>query len=229
VLDIRVDSVSKTYRLGTAEVQAVRDLTMALPGGDFVCLAGPSGAGKSTLLNLIGGLEKPDQGHVSAGDKDLTSLDSEGLAMYRRHSVGFVFQAFRLLPALTAFENVVMPLVPMAGSEKEKREKAMASLERVNIAHRAQHLPGELSGGEQQRVAVARAIVNHPDLIIADEPTGELDRANGQRIMELLRELNQQGSATVLLASHDPDVVAAARRVVTMVDGQIASEETKEG
>jgi putative ABC transport system ATP-binding protein len=117
----------------------------------------------------------------------------------------------------------------MAGSETEKREKAMASLERVNIAHRAQHLPGELSGGEQQRVAVARAIVNHPDLIIADEPTGELDRANGQRIMELLRELNQQGSATVLLASHDPDVVAAARRVVTMVDGQIASEETKEG
>jgi len=228
-LDIRVDSVSKTYRLGAAEVQAVRELTMALPAGDFVCLAGPSGAGKSTLLNLIGGLEKPDQGRVLAGDKDLTSLNSEGLAMYRRHSVGFVFQAFRLLPALTAFENVVMPLVPMVGSEKEKREKATAALERVNIAHRAQHLPGELSGGEQQRVAVARAIVNNPDLIIADEPTGELDRANGQRIMQLLRELNQQGLATVLLASHDPEVIAAARRVVTMVDGQIASEETKEG
>lgn len=228
-MDIRVDSVSKTYRLGAAEVQAVRELTMALPAGDFVCLAGPSGAGKSTLLNLIGGLEKPDQGRVLAGDKDLTSLNSEGLAMYRRHSVGFVFQAFRLLPALTAFENVVMPLVPMVGSEKEKREKATAALERVNIAHRAQHLPGELSGGEQQRVAVARAIVNNPDLIIADEPTGELDRANGQRIMQLLRELNQQGLATVLLASHDPEVIAAARRVVTMVDGQIASEETKEG
>ncbi len=228
-MDIRTDSVSKTYRLGSEEVQAVREVTMDLPEGDFVCLSGPSGAGKSTLLNLVGGIEKPDHGRVLAGDKDLTVLDSEGLAMYRRHSVGFIFQSFRLLPALTALENVIMPLVPLPGPEKGKREKAMAALERVNIAHRANHLPAELSGGEQQRVAVARAIVNDPGIIIADEPTGELDRQNGQRIMELLRELNEKESTTVLLASHDPDVVAAARRVVQMVDGQIASEEKKEG
>jgi putative ABC transport system ATP-binding protein len=228
-LEIRTDAVSKTYHLGIEEVRAVREVTLGLPTGDFVCLSGPSGAGKSTLLNLIGGLEQPDQGRVFAGDKDLTVLGSEGLAMFRRHSVGFIFQSFRLLSALTAMENVIMPLVPLPGPEKEKREKAMAALARVNIEHRANHLPGELSGGEQQRVAVARAIVNNPDIIIADEPTGELDRQNGQRIMELLRELNEKGSTTVLMASHDPDVVAAARRVVQMVDGRIASEEKKEG
>jgi putative ABC transport system ATP-binding protein len=227
-LQIRTESVSKSYRLGTVEVHAVNGVTLDLAGGEFVCLSGPSGSGKSTLLNLIGGLEKPDEGRVIAGDDDLTTLSSEDLAMYRRHSVGFIFQAFRLLPALTAYENVMMPLVPVPGSDQEKRAKVEAALERVNINHRAQHLPGELSGGEQQRVAIARAIVNSPTIIIADEPTGELDRVNGQRIMELLRELNQQGSATVLMASHDPDVVAAARRIVTLVDGQIASDETKE-
>jgi len=228
-LDIRIDSVSKTYRLGDGQVHAVRDASLELPAGGFVALSGPSGGGKSTLLGLIGGLERPDAGHIWAGDRDLTTLGSEDLAMYRRHSVGFVFQAFRLLPALTAFENVMMPLVPLAHSDEDKRRKAVAALERTNIAHRGDHLPGELSGGEQQRVAIARAIVNEPGLIIADEPTGELDSENGQRIMALLRELNSDGATTILLASHDTEVVSAANRVLSMVDGQIQSAETKEG
>jgi putative ABC transport system ATP-binding protein len=228
-VDIRVESVSKTYRLGDGEVRAVRDVSLDLPAGEFLSLSGPSGAGKSTLLGLIGGLERPDEGHVWAGESDLAALGSEDLAMYRRHSVGFVFQAFRLLPALTAFENVMMPLVPLPAPEGEKRDKVMAALERANIAHRADHLPGELSGGEQQRVAIARAIVNEPDLVLADEPTGELDRDNGRRIMELLRDLNSDGTTTVLLASHDPEVVEAARRIVKLVDGHIQPDDTKDG
>ncbi len=228
-MEIRLESVHKTYRLGDNQVRAIRDVSLDLPPGDFVALSGPSGAGKSTLLGLIGGLERPDEGHVWAGDRDLATLGSEDLAMYRRHNVGFVFQAFRLLPALTAFENVMMPVVPLAGSDREKRDKARAAMERTNIDHRADHLPGELSGGEQQRVAIARAIVNGPDLIIADEPTGELDRDNGQRIMELLHALNSNGETTVLLASHDPEAVSAAERIVTLVDGQIETEQTEEG
>ncbi len=225
-MHIRVESASKTYRLGDGEVRAIREVSLELPPGDFTALSGPSGAGKSTLLGLIGGLERPDEGHVWAGDRDLAVLGSEELAMYRRHSVGFVFQAFQLLPALTALENVMVPLVPLPGAESAKRDKVMAALERVNIAHRADHLPGELSGGEQQRVAIARAIVNEPDLVIADEPTGELDRDNGRRIMALLGELNSDGTTSILLASHDPDVVSAARRIVKLVDGQIQSEDT---
>jgi putative ABC transport system ATP-binding protein len=228
-LDIRVESISKSYQKSAVKVQALNDLSLILPSGDFVALSGPSGAGKSTLLGLIGGLERPDSGRVLAGEQDLTALDSEGLAMYRRHSVGFIFQSFRLLPALTAAENAMLPLVPLDESDAAKRQKVEEALARVNIAHRAGHLPGELSGGEQQRVAIARAIVNDPDVILADEPTGELDRRNGQLIMELLRQLNQNGAATIVVASHDPEVVEAARRQVRMEDGRIVAEETQEG
>jgi putative ABC transport system ATP-binding protein len=227
-LEIRAEHVSKSYRLGQVEVEAIRDVSLVLPAGDFVALSGPSGAGKSTLLGIVGGLERPDEGKVFAGDQDLTALDSEGLAMYRRHSVGFIFQSFRLLPALTALENAMIPLVPLAESDEAKRKKTEEALARVNIAHRANHLPGELSGGEQQRVAIARAIVNQPDVILADEPTGELDRKNGELIMALLCDLNENGSATIVVASHDPDVVGAARRQVKLEDGRIIAEETQE-
>jgi len=227
-LDIRVDHVAKSYKLGQVEVNALQDVDLTLASGDFASIAGPSGAGKSTLLGIIGGLEKPDRGRVLAGDQDLTALDSEGLAMYRRHSVGFIFQSFRLLPALTAFENVMIPLVPLAETDAAKQKQVAEALDRVNIAHRANHLPGELSGGEQQRVAIARAIVNRPGLILADEPTGELDRRNGELIMQLLRDLNESGSATIVVASHDPDVVGAARRQLVMEDGRIIGQETQE-
>ena len=228
-MHIRIDHVAKSYRLGQVAVAALQDVSLDLPAGEFVSLSGPSGAGKSTLLGIIGGLEKPDAGKVLAGDQDLTALDSEGLAMYRRHSVGFIFQSFRLLPALTALENVMIPLVPLVESDEAKQQQVIEALDRVNIAHRANHLPGELSGGEQQRVAIARAIVNGPDVILADEPTGELDRKNGELIMQLLRDLNESGSATIVVASHDPDVVGAARRQVQMEDGLIVSEQTQEG
>ena len=227
-MDIRIEHVAKSYRLGQVDVAALRDVSLDLPAGDFVSLSGPSGAGKSTLLGVVGGLEKPDTGKVFAGEQDLTALDSEGLAMYRRHSVGFIFQSFRLLPALTALENVMVPLVPLDESEAAKQQQVVEALERVNIAHRANHLPGELSGGEQQRVAIARAIVNRPDVILADEPTGELDRKNGELIMQLLRELNQAGSATIIVASHDPDVVGAARRQVKLEDGCVVGQTTQE-
>jgi len=227
-LDIRVDHVAKSYKLGQVEVNALQDVDLTLASGDFASIAGPSGAGKSTLLGIIGGLEKPDRGRVLAGDQDLTALDSEGLAMYRRHSVGFIFQSFRLLPALTAFENVMIPLVPLAETDAAKQKQVAEALDRVNIAHRANHLPGELSGGEQQRVAIARAIVNRPGLILADEPTGELDRRNGELIMQLLRDLNESGSATIVVAIHDPDVVGAARRQLVMEDGRIIGQETQE-
>jgi len=228
-LDIRVEGVSKSFRLGATQVQALSDVSLLLAAGDFVSLSGPSGAGKSTLLGIVGGLEKPDQGKVYAGEQDLTALDSEGLAMYRRHSVGFIFQAFRLLPALTAYENVMVPLVPLDETDEAKRKQVAEALDRVNIAHRAAHLPGELSGGEQQRVAVARAIVNAPDVVLADEPTGELDRQNGELIMELLCRLNQDDTTTIVVASHDPEVVQAARRTLKMQDGRIVSEDHQEG
>jgi putative ABC transport system ATP-binding protein len=228
-LDIRVEHVAKSYRLGQVDVAALQDVSLELAAGDFVSLSGPSGAGKSTLLGIIGGLEKPDAGRLLAGDQDLTALDSEGLAMYRRHSVGFIFQSFRLLPALTALENVMIPLVPLAESDEAKQNQVADALARVNVAHRANHLPGELSGGEQQRVAIARAIVNAPDVILADEPTGELDRRNGELIMQLLRELNESGSATIVVASHDPEVVGAARRQVQLEDGRVIAETTQEG
>ncbi|MBM3499801.1 MAG: ABC transporter ATP-binding protein [Armatimonadetes bacterium] len=223
-LDIHIEHVAKSYRLGQVDVIALQDVTLQLPAGDFVSLSGPSGAGKSTLLGIIGGLERPDAGKILAGEQDLTALDSEGLAMYRRHSVGFIFQSFRLLPALTALENVMIPLVPLVESDEAKQKQVIEALDRVNIAHRAGHLPGELSGGEQQRVAIARAIVNGPNVILADEPTGELDRRNGELIMQLLRELNQSGAATIVVASHDPDVVGAARRQVKMEDGRVVAE-----
>ena len=228
-MDIRVEGVSKSFRLGATQVQALSDVSLLLAAGDFVSLSGPSGAGKSTLLGIVGGLEKPDQGKVYAGEQDLTALDSEGLAMYRRHSVGFIFQAFRLLPALTAYENVMVPLVPLDETDEAKRKQVAEALDRVNIAHRAAHLPGELSGGEQQRVAVARAIVNAPDVVLADEPTGELDRQNGELIMELLCRLNQDDTTTIVVASHDPEVVQAARRTLKMQDGRIVSEDHQEG
>jgi ABC-type lipoprotein export system ATPase subunit len=227
-LDIRIEHVAKSYRLGKVDVVALRDVNLELPAGDFVSLSGPSGAGKSTLLGIVGGLERPDAGRVLAGDQDLTALDSEGLAMYRRHSVGFIFQSFRLLPALTALENVMIPLVPLAESDEAKQKQVVEALDRVNIAHRANHLPGELSGGEQQRVAIARAIVNEPDVILADEPTGELDRKNGELIMQLLRDLNESGSATIIIASHDPEVFGAARRQVKLEDGRVVAETTQE-
>jgi putative ABC transport system ATP-binding protein len=215
---VTVTSLSKIYRPGPTQVAAFEDLSFTLPDGELTGLRGASGSGKSTLLNILGGLDRPTSGSVTVDDYALQELSDDQLTLYRRQTVGFVFQAANLIPALTVFENIMLPLVPIPLPHSEKDQRVQAALEQVNIAHRSHHLPGELSGGEQQRAAVARAIVNQPSLILADEPTGELDADNAARIMELLTGLNAAGR-TVIIASHDDAVIGATRRVLHLRDG----------
>jgi len=217
---IHVHLLSKIYHRGAQEIVALSEISFTLAPGELVGLSGPSGAGKSTLLNILGGLDKPSSGAVYVNDQPLHTLHEEELTLYRRHTVGFVFQAAHLIPALTVRENVMLPLVPLALPLPEKEARVRWALEQANIAHRAEHLPGELSGGEQQRAAVARAIVNQPALILADEPTGELDMENATRIMEILAGFAQQG-CTVVVASHDPDVIAITDRVLRLENGML--------
>lgn len=213
---------AKTPQPQEGMLQALAEVSFSIRLGEFVGLSGPSGAGKSTLLNILGGLDRPTCGQVIVGGKDLNTLDDTELALYRRQTVGFVFQAANLLPALTVFENVMLPLVPIRMGEDEKIARVESALDEANIAHRASHLPGELSGGEQQRAAVARAVVNDPQLILADEPTGELDAANAARILELLKRLNNEGR-TVIIASHDAASIEITDRVLRLEEGVLVS------
>jgi putative ABC transport system ATP-binding protein len=215
--------LSKVYMAGTREVMALSEVSFELPRGALVGLSGPSGSGKSTLLNVLGGLDRPTSGSVTVDGQALAGLSDDDLTLYRRNTVGFVFQAANLVPALTVTENVMLTLIPLRLSEAEKEERVQAALEQVNIAHRADHLPGELSGGEQQRTAVARAIVNQPTLILADEPTGELDADNAARIMELLTGFTDQGR-TIVVASHDPDVIGVMDRVLRLENGALLDD-----
>ena len=212
---ISASQVTRSYERAGGSVKALSELSFSVAQGQLVGLVGHSGAGKSTLLNILGGLDRPTSGRVIVGGTDLGSLGDEALALYRRQTVGFVFQSSRLTPALTVFENVMLPLIPMALAEAEKVARVEAAMDEVNIAHRASHLPGELSGGEQQRAAVARAIVNKPQLILADEPTGELDAENAARIIELLLRLHNEGR-TVIVASHDAGTIGAMERVLRL-------------
>ena len=223
-MEIRVRDLQKTFSRGADQIGALRGISFDVPPGEFLALSGPSGSGKSTLLHILGGLEGTDGGQVLVDDQDLAALGPEALAMYRRHRVGFVFQAFQLMTALTALENVMLPMVPLQGTEEEKQVRAEAVMDAVNIRHRAHHLPGELSGGEQQRVAVARAIVNDPELILADEPTGELDHDNGQLILALLEKLSATDGRMVIVASHDPEVTGRTRRVLRLRDGELLED-----
>ncbi len=224
---ITAHNVTRAYRRSSSEVAALGGVSLSISEGEFVGIVGHSGAGKSTLLNIIGGLDRPSEGSVTVGGTDLGSLDETGLAIYRRETVGFVFQDANLVPALTVFENVMLPLVPLRGESAEKTERVEAALEDVNIGHRASHLPGELSGGEQQRVAVARAVVNDPRLILADEPTGELDSENAGRILTLLERLNDRGR-TVIIASHDASSIAVTRRIIHLREGELVETPSDE-
>lgn len=217
---ISVNQVTRTYQRASGNVEALAEVSFTVRQGELIGLVGQSGAGKSTLLNILGGLDRPTSGHVVVGGTNLGELDEAGLALYRRQTVGFVFQNASLIAALTVFENVMLPLVPMVLSEGEKVSRVERALDEVNIAHRASHLPGELSGGEQQRAAVARAIVNDPRLILADEPTGELDAENASRVMELLRNLNDEGR-TVIVASHDAATIDQTERIIRLRDGAL--------
>jgi putative ABC transport system ATP-binding protein len=217
---IRLEDVGRRHRIDRdREIRALDGVTLAVDAGASVAVSGPSGSGKSTLLQLLGALDRPDSGRVVVHGRDLGALSRRALAEYRR-TVGFVFQRFNLLPALTALDNVLAPVLPYGPDD----ERAAALLAAVGLAGREDALPSRLSGGEQQRVAIARALVNSPRLILADEPTGNLDSRTGREIVDLLLELQAQGEITIVLATHDPQVAARCERVVRLIDGRVADD-----
>lgn len=220
---ITLEGITKVYRTGEVEVAALKGISLHIPEGEFVAIMGPSGSGKSTLMNLIGCLDQPSSGRYILDGYDVSALTDDQLAWIRNRKIGFVFQSYNLIPRASAVHNVEMPLI-YAGDNVQRRERAMAALESVGLLERAGHLPSELSGGQQQRVAVARALVTDPAILLADEPTGNLDSESSIEIMKLLRDLNQQGR-TIVLITHEPDIAAFAQRVVRVRDGVIVSDE----
>lgn len=213
--------------MGNAIIRAVDGINLRIPPGEFVSLLGASGSGKSSLLNLLAGLDSPTSGSVVAGDRDLARLSREELAKYRRHTIGMVFQSFNLIPSMTVLENVELPL-RFAEVERAKRGALAASaLEKVGLVGRLQHRPVELSGGEQQRVALARALINQPGILLADEPTGNLDSHTGTEVMELLRQLNRSLQMTVVLVTHERDLAERyAGRLISLADGKVVADQT---
>ena len=220
---IELDQVNKSYRKNAEEVRALVDVTVRVEAGEFVAVVGPSGSGKSTLMNVVGLLDRPDSGTFRLDGGDVASFTADELARLRNEKIGFVFQTFHLLPKTTALENVELPLIYC--SRADISGLGARALEQVGLTDRAKHLSGELSGGEQQRVAIARALVNEPELILADEPTGNLDTQAGLEVLAIFQELNRQGK-TVVLVTHDAAVAAMASRVVEIVDGRIVTDRT---
>lgn len=221
---LSLENVVKRYVGGETPVEAVCGITMVLERGDFVALMGPSGCGKSTLLHLCGAMDRPSEGSLTITGTDIRELSDDQLTRIRRERLGFVFQFFNLLPTLTVGENIELPLLlagaPAGGSEQRARELA----ERVGLGHRLRHYPAQLSGGEMQRAAIARAVIHQPALLIADEPTGNLDSANGANVLSLLRELNRELGLTVLMATHSSETAAIAGRLLMMRDGRLTSD-----
>jgi len=222
---ITLEGITKVYRAGEVDVPALKGISLHIPEGEFVAIMGPSGSGKSTLMNLIGCLDQPSSGRYILDGYDVSALSDDQLAWIRNRKIGFVFQSFNLIPRASAIHNVEMPLI-YAGDNRQRHERALAALGSVGLLDRAEHLPNELSGGQQQRVAVARALVTDPAILLADEPTGNLDTESSLEIMRLLRDLNQQGR-TIVLITHESDIAAFARRVVRLRDGVIVSDERR--
>ena len=220
---IKIESLSKIYRMGQIDVHALRDVSFELYAGAMVAIMGASGSGKSTTLNVLGTLDRPTSGRYFLDGQPVEDLDQEDLAHLRNKKIGFVFQAFNLLPRDTALQNVELPMIYARVRPALRREKARRALERVGLGDRADHLPNQLSGGQQQRVSIARALVNEPLILLADEPTGALDSASTRQVMELFCELHLQGM-TVVLVTHDPSIAAYANRVITFADGAIVSD-----
>lgn len=221
---ITLSKVVKTYKLeGDIEVQALRGVDLKIKAGEFVAIIGPSGSGKSTLMHIIGILDKPTSGTVILEDHNIANLSEESLAALRNKHIGFVFQAFNLLPRTNALENVELPLVYSGVAGGERKKRAEEALNTVGLIDRGGHTPSQLSGGQQQRVAIARALITKPSLILADEPTGNLDSKAGREILELLKDLNKKGN-TIVMVTHELDIAAEAKRVIQMRDGQIISD-----
>ncbi|MGQ4893836.1 MAG: ABC transporter ATP-binding protein [Candidatus Njordarchaeia archaeon] len=211
----------KIYKTGKIEVVALRDLNLKVNSGEFRAIVGPSGSGKTTLLNLIGGLDSPSAGKIIVNDVDITKLSPKQLIEYRRKSVGFVFQFFNLIPTLTAYENIELPMIFIGTPKEERKKRVKELLTLVGLSNRADHKPHELSGGEQQRVAIAAALANDPPLILADEPTGELDSATGRQIVELFKHLDKELGKTLIIVTHDLRIAMAADKISRIEDGRI--------
>ena len=221
---IRLEKVVKTYRQGSTPVPALAGVTLEIPDGEFLSVMGASGSGKSTMLHLIGGLDVPDSGSISVGGRELSRLSDDELTIFRRRNIGFIFQFFNLLPTLSAEENVALPLLLDGKPMREVRPRVESLLERVGLGHRKRHKPDELSGGEMQRVAIARALVIDPILLLADEPTGNLDSKTGEEILQLLKETAEQTDRTVVMVTHEARAAAYGERIITLKDGQIVSD-----
>jgi len=221
---IEIRHVTKTYTRGGQIVPVLNDLSLVVQTGEFLALMGPSGSGKSTLLNLIAGIDRPDRGEILMDGRDIAKLSESELAKWRANNVGFIFQFYNLIPVLTAFENVALPLQLTSLSESEKKSRVTKALAMVGLSDRMDHTPNELSGGQQQRVAIARAIVNQPEIIFADEPTGNLDTRSSYEIIALFQQLNRQGK-TVVLVTHEPDIAEYAKRIIKITDGGIVSDQ----
>jgi len=218
---ILMQQVHKRYSIDGIEVHALRGVDLSIDPGEFVAIMGPSGSGKSTLMNVIGCLDLPDSGIYRLNDADVTALGGDALARVRNRTVGFVFQSFNLLARTSALENVEMPLIYAGVEKRQRRQRARALLEKFGLADRLHHLPSQLSGGQQQRVAIARALVNRPAILLADEPTGNLDTASGEEVMDILEDLNRNEGTTVIAITHEHEVAARAQRMLTLRDGNL--------
>jgi putative ABC transport system ATP-binding protein len=220
---IRLTGIDKTFRTDTIETRALSQVNIDINAGEFVAIMGPSGCGKSTLLNILGMLDSPDKGEYFFNGENIARYSENKLSDLRKHQVGFIFQSFNLIDELTVFENIELALLYQKIRTKERRSRVQAVIEKMEIAHRARHMPNQLSGGQQQRVAVARALVANPKLILADEPTGNLDSVHGQEVMNLLKQMNQEG-ATVVMVTHSLDHASYAQRRINLFDGKIIGQ-----
>jgi putative ABC transport system ATP-binding protein len=221
---VKIENATRIYKIGTVETRALRGVSLSIESGEFTALVGPSGSGKTTLLQLIGCLDQPTTGQVWVNGKDVSQLNRNQRADMRSGTIGFIFQFFALIPTLNAYENIEMPLLLTRHSASERRQRVNELLEAVGLTDRAHHKPDQLSGGQQQRVAIARALATNPALILADEPTANLDTANGAQVMETMTRLNQETGVTFVFATHDPRVIQYARRTVTLEDGLIIED-----
>jgi putative ABC transport system ATP-binding protein len=225
---IRIESLEKVYHRAAIEIPVLKGLNLAIPEGEYVALMGPSGSGKTTLLNLIAGIDQPTRGRIFVGGRDISTMSQTELASWRSHTIGFIFQLYNLLPVLTAFENVELPLLLTRLKRAERRKHVETTLTIVGLADRMDHYPRQLSGGQEQRVAIARAIVSDPTILVADEPTGDLDAKSGDEILELLRRLNEEFGKTIVMVTHDPKAAARAHRMVHLDKGVLHADEMTE-